>query len=211
MKFYITRIPKSLRVGEFKIYYMYYKYFNVNGRKVQRIIEIFNSNMIFAAQYKNLNDPMEGYFLNNGSLNRDEINIIKYNKQQIRICSFTKEDTSKLMWAHYANGFKGIVIGFDIEQGYNIEKIKYSGLLELSEIPILENQFNQIFTRKFDEWSYENEYRVILNNEGETIKVVPKELIFGLRTPKKIKVNLSENVENIIFKQQNIHFENVII
>lgn len=188
---------------------MYYKYFS--GRNVQRIIEIFKSNRLYAAQFKNLNDPMEGYYLHNGSFSRDVINIIRDNKQQIRICSFTKTDNSKLMWAHYANGFKGIAIGFDIEKGYNVEEIEYSGLLELSEIPMFDNQLNKIFTRKFNEWSYENEFRLILNNEGESIKIIPKELIFGLRTTEKIKVNLREKVENIIFKQQNIHFENVLI
>ncbi len=49
--------------------------------------------------------------------------------REYRICSFSKEYNNILLWAHYADGFKGICIKVEIDEkwpGYEIVEINYN-------------------------------------------------------------------------------------
>ncbi len=78
-----------------------------------------------------------------------------------------KEDprTNLLMWSHYADCHKGFVIEFGSRfiDGANIEKVFYGeDRRQLTFEDIDENNFDSIFFRKSTEWSYEQEYRIVL-------------------------------------------------
>lgn len=182
---------------------------------VERIIDVFLNNHLFAANYYRLNDPIEGYYINrNSPLSEQLKNKIKYRKHNYRICSLTKVDNNKLMWAHYSKGFTGVVIGLKTDE--MVHKVNYRKLFELNKFCQGElTDLKPIFLHKLIEWKYEKESRIVINDKRAFFDIKPLELIFGLRVDKKTKGNLIKMIrkinDKVIFKQQNINFENQII
>lgn len=85
----------------------------------------------------------------------------------LSVCIPEKKDprSNILMWSHYANSHRGFVIEFDPDfiPNIEIEKVKYCtnrGRLTFEDID--DNNFQQIFFNKSEEWGYEQEYRVVL-------------------------------------------------
>lgn len=100
---------------------------------------------------------------------RDE--LLKTLDKRIGILSLTKNFKNKLMWAHYADGYKGFIIGFDStnlffnkkrtdndEFGY-LRKVKY--VEHPSFKPMIEQEGADILLVKGIEWEYEEEWRII--------------------------------------------------
>jgi len=87
------------------------------------------------------------------------------------VLSLSRTDTSLLMWAHYAKGYTGFVIGFDesnpfFHQKYSNGKIQhpanvvYSTVRNIIEIDDLE-YYEKMFFIKPIEWFYEEEVRLL--------------------------------------------------
>jgi len=99
--------------------------------------------------------------------------------KQIGFLCLTENSNSLLMWAHYADEYKGAIIEFEedhdffknkIVVDYHVERPKLSAIyyIEASEpIPIAE------LCTKSEQWSYENEVRIVcsLNNCKKVGKV----------------------------------------
>lgn len=88
----------------------------------------------------------------------------------IGILSLTTKFDNLLMWAHYSNEHKGFVVEFDSENDFfkmkddnyiykGIQKVNYSKIRPHKFL--IENEWEEIFLTKSEEWSYENEYRII--------------------------------------------------
>lgn len=100
------------------------------------------------------------------------------------ILSLTEKHDNLLMWAHYAENHKGIVIGFDGENGFfhhqrtkddecnYIRKVTYSEERPAIQLTTIEDMAD-IFLIKSKEWEYEQEWRMLkpLNDANETIQV----------------------------------------
>jgi len=118
--------------------------------------------------------------------------------QKIGIVCFSATNDNILMWSHYADQHKGVVIGFDskilsddwIPVDYSKERYSYNFASDAKDIEV-----KRVIARKSDAWAYENEYRfgvslqqcekINSGNEpvfifGYTSKAV-KEVIFGCR------------------------------
>ncbi|WP_198160210.1 DUF2971 domain-containing protein [Photobacterium sp. J15] len=86
------------------------------------------------------------------------------------IFSLSSESLNVLMWAHYANNHRGFCLEFDSSNDFfgrawqvkYVNKINCLDILELSE----GDAFNALLT-KTDEWSYESEFRVLVNVNNE--------------------------------------------
>ena len=106
---------------------MLYKYRSLSNYKI--LIDILANNRLYAANFKQLNDPMEGvYFFYNDELKEEFRKNINEGKNGLGICSLSKGNDVELLWAHYANGERGICIGLSIvENGtnYTIRNINY--------------------------------------------------------------------------------------
>jgi len=73
--------------------------------------------------------------------------------------------TNLIMWSHYANSHKGFVIEFkkDFIEDIDIQKLEYSDERDIITYEDIDNNnFYNLFFKKSIEWSYEQEYRVIL-------------------------------------------------
>lgn len=102
------------------------------------------------------------------------------------ILSLTKDPENLLMWAHYADCHRGIVIEFDgshpffnqsdnniyptkIETNYSEERPKIEFQLgDFNNSNRLYNMFSQIYFTKSINWKYESEYRVVRRLDDNT-------------------------------------------
>ena len=118
-------------------------------------------------------------------------------KESIRVSciSFTEQKESyknMLMWSHYADSHKGVAIGYKFTEsfiGKYLYQVKYSEILSLTKnTTCIEEVIEGYFLNKTQDWSYENEYRIIALSKENTDPffldfsegVEIAEVIFGL-------------------------------
>jgi hypothetical protein len=160
-----------------------YKFKSLN--RFDQIEDIINRNRFYMANWRELNDPMEGHFTSiydNDDVNYKTLlrNFIDY-KISLRVCAFSKKINPILLWSHYADQHKGIAIeiSFDENQFTNLHKVKYVNRIpEINLTPI--STPLQVLTNKIRFWSYEREYRVIDNQDYITIGAITG-IYFGVR------------------------------
>jgi len=108
-----------------------------------------------------LNDPFELWCLNLRSKNL-RIALRKWKAEMAKKCGlicFSEKWTSPLLWSHYAAKHRGICFGFDVRSDlakkvtYVKQRIDVSGPFDFHVAEAL------LFT-KFEDWHYEEEWRV---------------------------------------------------
>ena len=143
-----------------------------NKHDYERVIDIIE-NGFYCNDILGFNDMNEGVYINNQKNNNVNLSV----KLQYKICSFSgnKALKSELMWGHYANTGRGIIIEVDVENCHNIKKVIYGSNDNLDKI-------EDILTNKSKEWVYEDEYRYLstddlINNKVEIGKIT--KIYFG--------------------------------
>ncbi len=158
---------------------MLYKYRGINNFRF--FTDIVLNQRLHAAPYFDLNDPMEGHYLyNQGELDSDIRDLIKGQKEKTRICSLSRVNNNELMWAHYAEGNRGVAIGVDIKNDHQIVPVTYDGLPQIGRMHIHNSTAHEILSHKLQVWSYEEEVKVFTNNK-QYVNVKVKEIILGSR------------------------------
>lgn len=154
-----------------------YKYKSVSNKTdLMRVLDIIESKRIYLPQYGQLNDPLEGsvmclwlsgYAGSGISMAADvEDNYVKEQKEKYRILSLGEKNNDPLMWAHYADDYKGVCLCFQVDDRF--KKLKKVDYYE-DKIDIrIEGGKNEIkkyveesFFKKLNGWSYEKEWRLL--------------------------------------------------
>jgi hypothetical protein len=155
------------------------------------IADIIYENRFHTAQFSDLNDPMEGLFNIRGEMDGEHLREIKKAIEGVRICSFSRTATHPVLWAHYADNFKGVCIEVEIketESGLRLASIDYT----LSRSSIRPEQAgvtclypDPLLARKAEEWELEQEVRAFAAEEficcRDSMKIT--RVLLGLRTP----------------------------
>jgi hypothetical protein len=155
-----------------------YKYRSLQNFK--RFVDILINRRLYAAPFLSLNDPMEGrYIFRDGAKSEAAIRRIS-SEDDLRIVSFSRKWNSTLMWSHYADRHRGVVVGIELSDStYKALPMQYvSELLR----PIGDNSVERtiaVLRQKHEFWQYEDEYRVILRNR-KYIPVKIVEITLGL-------------------------------
>ncbi len=130
-------------------------------------------------------------------------NEIKQISEQLhRICSFSKDNDSNPMWAHYADDFKGYCVGYNLKELNNVLTgsllpVRYEDtVLEVEDTFFDKSEVNKSFlmnaiTRKSTQWSYENEWRLLLQSDNDK----PLQKVY-LPTPKVIILGKDISIED---------------
>jgi len=157
----------------------------------QRFMDIIVNKRLYAAHYKDLNDPMEGqYYYKDGILNNSIREKLYTDKNQLKILSLSKEKNNLLMWSHYSDGERGIAIGVKINDNiYDVTDVLYDGLHEVDRENYINLSARGILSHKLSVWNYEKEVRVFVENE-KFINVDIHEIILGSR--------IDHNLENLL-------------
>jgi len=178
---------------------MYYKFRDLRNYKY--LLDIFLNQRLYSASFRNLNDNLEGQFFYDISNELKKIRLNPNKKEHLSICSFSKNYKNQLMWSHYADGHRGIVIGFKVaESTYIIDKVNYDGLRNFENLPSKFDDVKSVFLNKINDFNYEEEYRIITEKQ-DYINIVIREVFFGAETSeedKSIIRKLAELISNEI-------------
>lgn len=105
----------------------YYKYRSID--KIERFLQIIMNRELYGAKYNELNDPMEGYFSYNPTINPETRRKIYQARANTYICSVSSKYNVGIMWSHYANEHRGCCIEFKVTSKWDKCKVKYSNAL----------------------------------------------------------------------------------
>lgn len=111
-----------------------------------------------------MNDPLDIPLIEYSKT--EEYEFQKINTSDIRICSFSKESNHLLMWAHYAESFQGICIGYrllKLPENIGWDLISYSS--EKNDFSRLSRETGLLdagLYTKHISWEYEKEVRLLI-------------------------------------------------
>ena len=147
-------------------------------------------------------------------LNKFQETISKY----LYVACFSKDPSNMLMWSHYADNHKGIILGFDFDDEYLINDNIFKDVIYSNSVAVLDIEHLKIkisITKSLD-WKYEKEKRLIVpkshlhllnkknNISGINIKKSSiKEIILGSRINSK---TIAE-IKNIVNKKEFSHIQ----
>lgn len=179
--------------------------------QISFIFDILMNKRLYCADWKNLNDPMEGMFAYSHRKDFDvekKVKGIAESKQKYKICSLSKTYDNHLLWVHYANGFDGVAIEIELpNDSHNIKELDYNrGVfagIDITENTNEEDVAKYILFSKNNVWAYEEEIRILHDSSFyENIKVT--RVIAGHRVQDALF-----NVLNMVCNQLNIKFGKV--
>lgn len=105
------------------------------------------------------------------------------------ICSFSTHSLDELMWAHYADNFRGVCLEFDFNEDTEISNL-FNRIVYTDDMPEVDNlvreEFLKAYSTKRKKWEYECEYRLITDGR-QFVPFQPlslKRILFGPRVPK---------------------------
>jgi len=129
--------------------------------------------------YVDINDPFEFRAIGTEDrvVRRMTEGMLDRLQHEIGFVSFCKNRKNPVIWSHYAESYKGICLGFDVDDQL-LNKIDYvHNRINLSEeaywvITEDKDRFPKLLlTTKFSHWKYESERRVFFKlNEPEIIR-----------------------------------------
>ena len=163
---------------------------------------LFNSRF-YAAKFFELNDPMEGRFDHDPETKREFLLQVIAGKKRLNICSFSKDMGNLLLWAHYADSFRGICIEIEAEDtpDSKVVQVNYSpfsvyvsneSASDLDGIPEI------ILRNKNEAWEYEEEVRILSKNQSIEEGVKINAIYLGLRTSPVMKDTIVQLVSDRI-------------
>jgi len=150
---------------------------------------IFNSRL-YCADWRNLNDPMEGMFVysyrtSDGRDYKEEVAQIIEHKKQLKLCSLSKTFDCHLLWAHYASGFDGLAIEVELpDRSPVIKSVDYRGVFASVsfDTPMPPDRAAEaVLSSKYQEWAYEQEVRVLQRGEWYQLQEPVRHVIAGHR------------------------------
>ena len=134
-------------------------------------------------------------------------NQVSQSTESSGVFSLSKTPIDELMWAHYANSHFGIVIEYELEQltrfsskehlnRFSVQYSEHPPRLDLtSVVGKASNTVCAMLGHKSPRWSYEEEFRILLENtNGRTphdFRAV-KSITFGLKVPEHIRSTIFE-------------------
>lgn len=157
---------------------------------LDHVLDILENERIYCAKYCQLNDPFEGILglsIAKKGMNAKELSKLsdfyKVHKDELHrynICSFSATNDNVLMWAHYADSFRGVCIEIELPVDHpNLYKVEYVD--NKSSLEVVEPK--DLLRYKMADWAYEREFRII--TEGERyfdIKGMIKSVCLGCET-----------------------------
>ena len=78
-----------------------------------KYIDNYLQGKIHFSSWRNVNDPMEGYFTYYPQY--DVISQLISEKNKYKICCFSKSYSNFLLWSHYAKDHKGVCLEYEFD------------------------------------------------------------------------------------------------
>ena len=160
-----------------------YKYRSLEN--LERFLDIVIDNKLYGALYKEMNDPMEGYFRYNPDVDKSVLTGIWEGKNKRYICSLSKKSNIGLMWTHYANENKGCCIEVEVTSK-TWERLDVEYKKTITNLSA-NTTIGDILKVKASMWEYEQEVRYLspvitkMKKSNSQLTVRIHRIIFGYR------------------------------
>jgi Protein of unknown function (DUF2971) len=149
-----------------------------------REIDAIEKRYLYCPHYLALNDPMEGLFDSSRNLRaaqsyREVRDEVIGNKAALRLCSFSEVKDHELMWAHYADQFRGICISYRLSRLLDNLKgnVSFTRMFYNESVPTIHRSkkspsdlAKMVLSYKSYRWSYEREWRMFCLQERASYK-----------------------------------------
>lgn len=150
------------------------------------------------------------------------LSLLVFRNERCHVGSFSRRISSELQWSHYANGYKGIAYHFvtqpSADSGFRyMRSVKYSTQRPIILVSEIMDQLNakvgsdeftrawlsfeqRSFLTKSKEWAYEEEERIVKQNESE-MRFLDSELISIILGPRFPRESL-ERLRSLVNKRR---------
>ena len=157
--------------------------------------DVLNDDLMFLRAFDDLNDPFDGDFLGgddevhviqgvelkDGSYHV-EVTVYKMEidwdyKKQYKVACFTESNYNAPMWSFYGDNHKGICVEYSFLENplfelfcYPIQYVESTDNNDLVNKLVggkdpLNREIMEIFVKKSESWSYEQEWRIVINDK----------------------------------------------
>ena len=153
------------------------------------VLDILIHQRLYCAPMSVLNDIREGDFRMGQDHDRwAEINDfgrkVASRAREFRVCALSSGIDNHLLWAHYAGGYGGVAIEVEIPEK-DAQTVEYRDdfifLSDLFKTDSVDNAAAKILLRKYRDWSYEEEVRVITTEPYYKLEQPIKRVVLGSR------------------------------
>ncbi|EME67982.1 hypothetical protein H261_20734 [Paramagnetospirillum caucaseum] len=161
-----------------------------SASSTDKIFDIILNRRLYCADWRNLNDPLEGIFAFGTSKESRKaydkfLGKIRNEKGKLKVCSLSATFDCHLLWAHYADGFNGVAIEVELpDHDPRVQEVKYRGVFAYvncdGNMKPLDAAKDVLFS-KYDEWAYEKEIRILSHDEYYSLDIPVKRVIAGHR------------------------------
>jgi hypothetical protein len=165
-----------------------YKFRSVDN--LHFVVDILFNKRLYCGRADQLNDIREGDIRVGNDRGR-ELEAIEYgiavsrHLKDLRVCALTKSFENHLLWAHYANGYSGVAIEVELDDA-DVTEVSYSDdfiyFAQLMATVSPEAAARQALARKYKDWHYEGEVRLITTSEYYKLSRPISRVIVGSRT-----------------------------
>lgn len=171
-----------------------YKYFSIpdDSDEARKRFEQLKSGEIWFSKRSGLNDPFEFEHIALKGAQNDARQYYLNKQQELEVCCFSALLYNKLMWSHYAAGYKGYCVEFRVESPERFYPVIYE-----NEVPDLSQEYQRFYDMRNEMcanpslvlnnyenrkvllrinyplfskdtcWSYEEEYRILDSSNTE--------------------------------------------
>jgi hypothetical protein len=174
---------------------------------------------IWTSPYMRMNDPMEGTFFAREAFDGDRgqvLQSLRYGKESTGIACFSETPTNELMWAHYADEFRGFCLAYDfsdLRAGMD-DECTFSRLFYTENPPELdladpdkETNVRRVLSSKSQKWAYEREWRIFTTQMGAILYGNPqvvRTIYVGNRMPYQHQERIRELGERLNIEVSNM-------
>lgn len=149
-----------------------------NLHNLDRVLGMIRSNALWCADWRSLNDPMEGFYYYEAGNARGEtrrlVNAIWQGKRGRYVCLLSARFDIATQSAYYADEFRGLALEYDLtelgQQGdVTVERVRYEPIestFDIHQHADPARLAEMILLTKINEWRYEEEIRVLSWRKG---------------------------------------------
>ncbi len=150
------------------------------------------------------------------SILRSDIEQELLRRYERGICCFSTSFNNPLLWSHYGDQHRGICVGYGLQRvpEPEIHQVIYGGSRTIKSSlvasAILDNdiaairQLDQdVLLRKAEDWTYENEWRLLGRQGKQESNLLLTDITFGIRCSNTLKFALIKALEQ---RMQEINF-----
>jgi len=155
----------------------------------QFLEDILVNRRLYAASFRDLNDPMEGLlYLFDKNVSTQYRSAVRSASGRLRLCSLCKSRNNSLLWSYYADGHQGVAIGVTVLDQVSPRVDKAELVTYDMSVSIDPNAARtkspseiakRILSQKLQFWSHETEYRVFTTQRYVPVEL--QEIVLGCR------------------------------